>query len=214
MALVPGGGRPRGQRALLISFEQRPRVWRFRADGRFVRDEPLPAPWADVASYRSPNEALEAVAWHRRWGLIFGSEQPLRDQAPGTLPLGSAGGAAWQLAANPKVAQSGLVDLVALRDGTLLLLERAYVASSGRTVISLSRLTLRRGRDGVPPLPAAVERLVVFDSAAGWALDNFEGLTALPGQRVLLVSDDNESAAQRTLLLCLRLLPRGAARRR
>lgn len=207
LARVSGGGRRRGQEELLISFEQRPRVWRFRADGRFVRDEPLPAPWGEVAAYRAPNQALEAVAWHPRWRLLFGSEQSLRAQPPGTLPLRSTRGAAWDFSANPTLGGSGLVDIAAQRDGTLLLLERAYEAASGRTVITLSRLAPDRARRGAQA-PWVAERLVAFDSAEGWALDNFEGLAVLPGQRVLLVSDDNESATQRTLLLCLRLLPR------
>ncbi|MBK8482648.1 MAG: esterase-like activity of phytase family protein [Proteobacteria bacterium] len=214
LALVVSRWRGRRRTELFVSFEQRPRVWRFGLDGRFLREEPLPALWTEVTAYRGPNLALEAVAWHSRWGLVFGGEAPLRGQPRQTLPLGAAGGETWQLAASAAVEESGLVDLAPWRDGALLLLERGYVASTGRTVISLSRWTPRPPR-GASEAPQATDRLVVLDSAEGWAIDNFEGLAALPGGRVLLVSDDNESARQRTLLLCLRPLGRrGASWRR
>lgn len=213
LALVASRRRGRRETELLISFEQRPRVWRFGVDGRFLRDEPLPAPWAEVTAYCGPNLALEAVAWHSRWGLVFGAEAPLRGQPSRTLPIGAAGGATWQLAASSAVEGGGLVDLAPWRDGALLLLERGHVASTGRTVISLSRWTPRTPR-GASDVPQTTERLVVLDSADGWAIDNFEGVAALPGGRVLLVSDDNESARQRTLLLCLRPLGRRGSSRR
>ena len=63
----------------------------------------------------------------------------------------------------------------------MILLRRAHLASDGSvTVTDLARLA----------------------NGDGWSVDNFEGLTRLGGQRYLMVSDDNFSLMQRTLLTC------------
>ena len=48
--------------------------------------------------------------------------------------------------------------------------------------------------------------MAVFDTSQGWLLDNFEGLARHREQRFFMVSDDNRSALQSTLLVYFELL--------
>ena len=121
---------------------------------------------------------------------------------------------------------NGLVDLLALDGHTLLALERGYVEDAGRNGMSYSRIRVYRvslqaatdisgidaltGRSGIVP----VAKNLVLDLAAtpglnpdlAGRLDNFEGLgfgPTLPDGRgsIVLVSDDNFNATQRTWFL-------------
>jgi hypothetical protein len=100
---------------------------------------------------------------------------------------------------------SGLVALEALSDGSFLAVERAHNWLTLSLVITISR---------VGPWPAAqssgkpLEKSIVarIDSSLGWYVDNFEGLAHHQGNRFFLVSDDNGSAWQKTLLIYFELL--------
>lgn len=131
----------------------------------------------------------------------------------------------------PTDADMGIVALTALDDdGTLLMLERSFVRGTrageraSRNDILLSRLSLDRADDvaAVASLRHAAVRpvgkqrvLSLGDLAASlppWlsTLDNFEGMAIGPapeggGTSLVLVSDDNFNAAQRTVFVVLRL---------
>ncbi len=47
----------------------------------------------------------------------------------------------------------------------------------------------------------AVTTLAVLDSSQGWSVDNFEGLARHRGLKFFMVSDNNFSALQKTLLV-------------
>ena len=79
----------------------------------------------------------------------------------------------------------------------LLALERCYDA--GRLEIALRQFTLPE-TDGFTIRP---DNLALFRLQDGWLLDNFEGMTRIGARGLLLVSDDNDSSRQRTLLLYL-----------
>jgi hypothetical protein len=91
----------------------------------------------------------------------------------------------------------------ALPDGSLLTLERAFVSLLRPFIITLRRTQLSAHSKE----PLSVEDVAVFDTSQGWFLDNFEGLTRHRDQRFFMVSDDNQSALQSTLLVYFELLP-------
>lgn len=199
---------------LVVSFEQRPRVLRFTRRGEFIAEQPIPPEWVRPDSYRSANKALEAIANHPRWGLLSGPELP-----PGGAPddnqdtiFALDGRAEWHFARHP-VPEASLVAMETLADGGLLTLERAYVSESDPMYI-----VLRRSKP-LPPIAQSRQTaqsvdsslLAEFNSAAGWRLDNFEGLTRHQRRRFFMVSDDNARSQQRTLLWYLELLPPRAA---
>jgi len=122
----------------------------------------------------------------------------------------------------PSVAHNGVSELVALDDERLLVLERAYVEAGERRVntVRIFQVDLAQAaaEGGSPPLLA--KRLVLdlndvvarFDEGQR-ELDNFEGMTLGPrlasgNPSLLLVSDDNFSARQRTVFVAFELRTR------
>lgn len=95
-------------------------------------------------------------------------------------------------------------DLARLPNGDLLVVERAFSEEEGVRV-RLSRIAKADAQGSL-----ALEPTPIMTLAAPYPLDNYEGAAAFarPDGRtvVLLVSDDNFSSSQRTLLLAL-LLP-------
>jgi 3-phytase len=125
----------------------------------------------------------------------------------------------------PVRANSGVVDLLALDDRTLLMLERAYTRGAdgrGRNDITLSRAVLDGAEDvsrldslrGFRGVPVRKETLLELGSLTGslpaWLqhLDNFEGMAFGPRladgrPSLVLVSDDNFNASQHTAFIVL-----------
>jgi hypothetical protein len=98
-----------------------------------------------------------------------------------------------------------LVDLASAPQGGLLVLERRY-----RNVFSPVIFAIRRLRADPARQPnggaVAVEDLAILDNTRGWSVDNFEGLAHHRDNRYFMVSDDNNSALQSTLLLYFELV--------
>lgn len=108
-----------------------------------------------------------------RWGILTGTETPLRNHPEGQIRLFRQNGQFWNYPLS-SAPNSALVAMEALPDGGLLMLERAFVAPLQPLIISLRRVTLPSGETAAP-LP--VTDVAVFDSTQGWLLDNFEGMT-------------------------------------
>ena len=188
---------------LLVSFEAKPRVVHYSPRGEWRGEETLPPLLRDVRNYHDPNQALEAITLDPRWGVLVGSETPMRDDPAGQVRIFTREGRFWNYPLG-NAPSSALVDMVMLPDGGLLTLERAFVNPLRPLIISLRR---------TEPLPAPgtsrtllkVADVAVFDSSRGWLLDNFEGLTRHRDQRFFMVSDDNCNAWQATLLVYFEL---------
>jgi hypothetical protein len=92
-----------------------------------------------------------------------------------------------------------VTDAALLPSGDVLLLERRFSWSSGLAV-RMRRVALGEIKPG-----ALVDGPVLFDVDLGYEIDNMEGLSvhrSAGGETILtLISDDNFSAVQRTLLL-------------
>jgi hypothetical protein len=99
-----------------------------------------------------------------------------------------------------KPREFGLVSINRLPAGTMAYLLRAYDAVRG------SRVTLKILRAGII--------VAQLDLAAPMTVDNFEGMSSVPdaggGRRFYLLSDDNGSDSQRTLLLAFDWQPQNS----
>ncbi|MDP3491264.1 MAG: esterase-like activity of phytase family protein [Phenylobacterium sp.] len=172
----------------LVSFERQSRIWLYPADGGAPR--PVPAPEADFPL----NGGLEALAADPEHG------------ADAYVAGGEESGQTWlcRLAMacveGPKVAKGPEFGLVALRrlpgDQTAYLLRAWDPLRGNRIVLSI----MARGGE--------VARM---EMARPLTVDNFEGVDFVPrpdgGYRVYILSDDNFSASQRTLLLAFDWTP-------
>jgi hypothetical protein len=168
---------------ILVSFERHDRIWLYPRDGGPPRAVPSP----NVAF--PYNEGMEALA-------------PDPDKGPGAyFTGGETTGRTWSCTLatacveGPKVPLGlgfGLVSARRLPGGRTAWLLRAFNAVT-RSVIDL-RITDAAGRT-----------LDEMELREPMTVDNFEGLAAVPGPdgaiRFYLISDDNFSKTQRTLLL-------------
>lgn len=185
----------RGDTTLLIGLERNHRLQRFYPNGLPV-DEPLTPKGLRRAKY---NAGTEALGWHVSEGIIVGLESTPGGTIEGTTRLFSLqSGAEWTYPL-ADAAGSALTALETYGDD-LLALERAF-APPAPLVISLRRVRL------ADDATVEVETLARLSTGDGWRLDNFEGLTRLDGNRYLMVSDDNFSLIQQTLLSCFELPP-------
>ena len=193
-----------GDTVLAVAFERIPRVALHKPDGTFMRNAGLASPLQSARAYRSANKGPEAVMLTAHHGLVVGSEWPLKSYPDDQHKLFAADGANATMARLDET-NSGLVALEALSDGSFLAVERAHNWLTLSLVVTISRVGpwSSAHSSSTPLKKSTVARI---DSSLGWYVDNFEGLAHHQGNRFFLVSDDNGSALQKTLLLYFELL--------
>ena len=183
LALLPNGDR-------LVSFERRGRIWVYAAAG----GPPRPVPMPGVAM--PPNGGMEALAVDPEAGTdayVVGAEISGETWTCHLLSTPCVEGPSVE-----KPEEYGLVAIKRLPKKQTAYLLRAFDQARG------SRISLQILRSGT-----VVGRM---DLAAPMTVDNYEGLAAVPGTdggvRFYLISDDNDRADQRTLLLAFDWRPR------
>lgn len=188
---------------LIISFEGNSRVDRYNTNGDYLGKITLPKKIANKRSYRHGNKALESVVVHPKFGVITAGELPLKANFINTQTIYSQHGKEWNFP-RYKAAESSITALEVLPNGDILVLERAFSGIFQPLVISLRQLQVKQcdSKNNCP-----IKDIAVFSSANGWNMDNFEGLTHLSGNRYLMVSDDNKSPIQQTLMVMFEILP-------
>lgn len=187
-----------------VSFEQTHeiRIYDFNRDGPFgaaTRGPPL----ADVRQL-PPNSSLEALAVTSDGDLIAGAEyaghlwrvRSAQHSIPGPV------------ARYPLEAGFALTSLDRLPNDDLVALERFYAAPIG----SQARVTTIRAQD--IDGNRVVEKTELGFLQYGLTLDNFEGVAAVRradgGVRLYILSDDNFSTRQRTLLYAFDVVEGGS----
>lgn len=188
--------------ALYVGIERVNRIVRFDfgKDGLRARGQPINVPLA-VRSLPN-NRGLEALVFVPR-GLPLGgtliaiSERGLNREGNHLAFL--IGGPRPGLFAVRRSADFDVSDAALLASGDVLVLERKFSWAAG-LFIRIRRIKLTDVRPG-----ALVDGSVLFEADLGYAIDNLEGLSihrGTNGETVLtMVSDDNFSALQHTLLL-------------
>ena len=185
--------------AVFVAFERQPRVLRFDADangpaaGARGRPEAMPAEIAGVPM----NEGLETMTALADGRLFVISEGAFDGDAVRGWILAGGGRPAEALHYVP-AAGFNPTDAATLANGDVLVLERRFtVFDRGSRIV---RVTAADIKEGARLVGTEVARLL-----PPMQVDNFEGIDAIAdpqgGTRIFLVSDDNFSAFQRTLLL-------------
>lgn len=211
LAIENGANRLPGDARLLISFEKYPRILRFRTDGGAIDALSLPVILRNRHSYFDRNKSLESVTVHPRLGILTAPEYPLKGFGMSNNSIFNLVGLSWSYKMH-SAKNSAITAMEALPDGSVLVLERAFVSVVHPLVISLRRAVLPLGNGGV--VPAKIKPVAIFNSSKGWFLDNFEGLTRHRGHRFFMVSDNNGNPLQRTLLVYFELVPQGQKKSR
>jgi len=212
LALINGHNNINGDSELLASFEGVPRIINFTSQGKWLKNVELPEILQDRRRYIHTNRMLESVTIHPILGILTVPEFPLKADDQSYRVDGvhkhviyAMDGKSWRFPAYP-APQSGVVSLEALADGSVLVLERAYVSPFHALIISLRKVWLSTC-DCAEGFDSQSEQIVVLDNTKGWLLDNFEGLTQHQGRYFFMVSDNNDNRLQRTLLTYFEILP-------
>lgn len=184
LAIMAGGD-------LLVSFERRPRIWLYPARG-------LPPHGAPAPNVTTPaNLGMEALAA----APAKGPDAYWVGIEAGSIWLCRLHGGCerWQGLPGPPDRGFRLKSMAETPSGDLALLHHLYDETTGVTKASVSILEAPKAPSAAPALKA---RLWLEPPVT---VENFEGLAVGPapngGLRLYLLSDDNFSAEQRTLLM-------------
>lgn len=185
--------------SLIVAFERDHRIWRYGGTAPFAeRPSGVPSPdGLDRAPANGGIETLVALDRDRLWAL---TEDLVED---GLVRGWLSESGRWSPVGYRLHGSLRPSDGARLPSGDVLVLERGYSAATG-VVVRISRLAGSELAAG-----AALEGRTLAELRPPLTVDNFEGIAARRGEGgeslVYLVSDDNFSDKQRTLLLMFAL---------
>jgi len=171
---------------LAISFERKHRVDLYGQDGIKIRTIPIHKDLRDKKAYQGKNKGLEALAYNEKYGIVTAPERPLKNKKLHTI---YAKKRTWEFQ-----AKGSITGLEFRSKNKLVVLLRDFNHFTRERVITLVELNLKK----TSQKPKLLARL---ESSRGWNVDNFEGITKVKKNTFLLVSDDNDSVFQKTLLV-------------
>jgi len=181
---------------LLISFERKHRVELFSLSAVKIKKIKIHKSLRESKNYESKNKGLEAVAYSKKYGVITAPELPLKYKNEAYHTLYSKD-KTWKFKAKGSVTALEFID-----KNRLLILLREFNELTRKRVTALYEVNLKKCKKGV----CKSKVLARLDSSDGWKIDNFEGLTKVEKNRYLMVSDDNGSFFQKTLLVLFEII--------
>jgi hypothetical protein len=189
---------------LYVGLERVHRILRFdyRKDGLLARGQNVTVP---PAMGKLPfNRGIECLLTAPKTGALIAISERGLDEAGNIRGFLIGGKAAGEFTVRRK-NEFDIVDCALTFDGGLVILERYFTWRTG-VAIRLRRLLLAELVAG-----AVLDGPVLIEADMGYQIDNMEGLSihrAANGDTVLtLISDDNFSVIQRTILLQFTLQP-------
>lgn len=199
LSLINGNNGKPGDSVLIISFENRPRISRYSPHGEFLANISIPKYLKNRKNFRHTNKALESVTQHPVYGILTAAEYPLKKDSMKLQTLYASTGKKWHFPASlPK--NSAITGLETLPNGDILVLERAWSNIFTPITINLRQLELNNCNE---KNECPTRNIAMLSGANGWLLDNFEGLAHYDGNQYLMISDNNHSPLQSTILVLL-----------
>ncbi len=181
---------------LLISFERKHRIELFSVNSVKIKNIKINKSLRDSENYDSKNKGLEAVTYSKKYGVITAPELPLKHENRLYHTL-YAKDKTWKLKAEGNITALEFID----KDRVLVLL-REFNGFTRKRVMTLREVALDKCKKSV----CESKVLARLDSSDGWKIDNFEGLTKVGKNRYLMISDDNGSFFQKTLLVLFEIV--------
>jgi hypothetical protein len=186
-----------------LAIERTQEVMRFTWGKEGVRARAQAVPIPDETKQLPRNQGLEAIGLAPPKSPLAGAVVVIAEQAGGATTAPTRG----FILSGPRkgafdVARSGgfdVTDLAFLPSGEMLLLERraSFIGGFGARI-------RRIAADAIRP-DATVDGPVIFEADSGHQIDNMEGLAVHrdgAGETIVsMISDDNFSSLQRTVLL-------------
>jgi hypothetical protein len=188
LAILPDG-------SVLVAFERQHRLWRFPPAPRALGGRPTPVPTPRGLALAPNNGGLEAMTALADGRVLALAEDLVEDgQIRGWVGRdGAWEPLAYRISGRPRPTGAALMP-----SGDVMVVERSYVPSTG----NLIRLKQIAQGDIVPG--AVLDGPILAELQRPLSVDNFEGVACRAGgdgqSLVYIVSDDNFSSTQRTLL--------------
>lgn len=194
---------------LLISFEGKPRIFRYSNTGKYLSSIKLPEPLKSAKNYRNKNKMLEAITIHPTEGVITAAEYPLKKYGMKQQVLYSQSGKEWHFPAGSGKA-SAITGLETLADGSILVLERSFTNLSKPIIITLRQVFINQcqkksKKTKLIAKNCPVKQLAYLSNFDGWFLDNFEGLAKYKHNHYFMISDNNSKKYQNNLLVLFKV---------
>ena len=192
-----------GDRRVAVGYERNDRIGYFRFDRGRLRAEGTDA-WVDLNRFGFPeNKGVEAIALQPGTGDLFVLAEHALNEAGnhrGFVVSGNTVKRGFDVVLRDRYS---ITDAQFLPDGDLLILERYYSLFAG-VYLRLRRVSAARlGSDH------ALDGEVLIEAGPGTEIDNMEAMAvssmADGSTRITLISDDNFSPLQRSILLEFRL---------
>lgn len=182
---------------LYISFERHARVASISKKGYIKRDKRLPKRLRKRKKYRSKNKMLEALAWHKRYGLLTIAEYPLKGYKRTTQTIYSLKGKKWHFKTED-YRHSAVTAIEVIDSNSVLILERAFTDIFEPMYITLKKVYLERcNKQNI----CKTEVLAKYRGQIGINIDNYEGLAKVGKNRYIMVSDNNNKSILSTKLI-------------
>jgi hypothetical protein len=193
--------------SFLVSFERRHRLWLYPAADPPFSIPPRAVPIPPRLSKAPPNGGMEALV-RLTGGRLFGLTEELMDHGDHVGWIGD--GLIWEelhyrAAADFKPVGAAEFPPGTFAAGDVLVVERRFTLldGPGSRIVRLKRGDIKAG--------ARLEGEEIARILPPLTIDNFEGIAIVRGEngaaRIYLLSDNNYSILQRTLLLQFELKP-------
>jgi len=187
----------KGDTVLLVPFERIPRVLRYLPDGTYSGSETIPGFLRTISHYKNPNASLESIVLHKHYGIITAPEKLSGNYPENEFQLFSLAGQKWSFT-NSGGKYGSITGMTVTSEGNLLALERIFHNIFMGVRFSLHHIKLDKHG-------TSHKILMDIGPADGYFNDNFEGIAHHKDNHFFMISDDNNSALQRTLLVYFNL---------
>jgi hypothetical protein len=201
LAIMNSDNEKKGDSILVVSLESPQRLHKFQTDGTFISELPLPEHLYDGHIKNDESPTLDALTFHQEHDFLMAPVKPLTSISDGLFSVYSTKGQQWQYAPLDK-KNSATLGMETLPDGNLLIVERVYSSVFKPVIYALRELSI----DQLDESSIKVKEIAHFNSREGWLIDNFEGIARHKENKYFMISDDNESKFQKTLLIYFEIL--------
>ena len=179
-----------GDSLLTVVLDNNTRLQQYSNKGDFVREIPLPDKFNALVS-KQGNIEVNSLSGNSRDGYFFITREAMGDGFHYLFnTLGISDRIKYE---NP--AATNIVGAEHIDSNNLLILDRQYESIIKPVTYCLRSLNLTSKN---------MNNIACFNNKKGWKLDNFEGLARRGDNNYFLISDDNESILQKTLLIYFR----------
>ena len=101
---------------------------------------------------------------------------------------------------------NGITELLIVNDSTLIVVERAYLRSVGKTSVRVYEARIPGNNKNIDSIEKTQLLTRFNDLPDGYELDNIEGVCfSASGKELIFISDNNKRRTQQTQFICMKI---------